>query len=294
MKKVISLILITLAGTAMFSFIKLDSGTYGAYSAKRFHTLNNNGASAGNTGAPGEGNCTNCHAGSVQQGSGFNILSFGDGVTEYAPGQTYSVTLTMDDASNKNGFQLTALKSSDNLPAGTLAVTDATRTQFLNGQAGKQYIGHRAAGSSSSTWSFSWTAPSANVGNVVFYVATNKTNSNGQTSGDVIRLSQHTINGPQGSASLTPYELIEQSLKIGYNKENHAVQIAFNSLEKEELKVNITNISGQSVLLKSLGSSYPGENEKTLKLGDNLPAGIYVVNFFVGNKAYGEKILIEK
>ena len=40
---------------------------------------NSGGAGAGKTGAPGESNCTQCHAGSAQDGSNENTLTVMDG-----------------------------------------------------------------------------------------------------------------------------------------------------------------------------------------------------------------------
>jgi hypothetical protein len=255
--------------------------------------LNSGGASAGNAGAPGENNCTACHAGSVAAGDGFNLLTWDPTATEYALGETYTMLLNMDDAAAKNGFQLVALKASDDTQAGTMVITDAVRTQLLNGTAGKQYVGHRAAGNTASQWTFNWTAPAENVGNVVFYVATNKTNSNGQTSGDLVRLSQHTFNAPAGSGvSLTAYESILASLKIALSAENALIDIKFVTDESESLYINVMNLQGQSVLAHSLGSAYPGENHKEVRLPENLSNGIYIVNFFVGNKAYSQKVML--
>jgi hypothetical protein len=255
--------------------------------------MNTAGASAGNTGAPGENNCTACHSGTAASGDGFNILEWADGINNYTPGETYTIQLTMNDASNKNGFQLVALTASGNAQAGSMIITDDVRTQLLNGTAGKQYVGQRAAGTSVSQWSFNWTAPATNVGNVVFYVATNKSNSNNQNSGDLIRLSQHTFAAPASGVSLTAYEMIQASLRIGYNKDASLISILFSTDESEPLHVNIMNAQGQSVQSHSLGMSYPGENNKEVRLKQQLSAGIYFVNFFVGNKAYSEKILVE-
>ncbi len=49
----------------------------------------------GYTGAPGEGNCTQCHSSNaLNSGNGsFSI----DGPAEYVPGQTYTLTLTLQD-----------------------------------------------------------------------------------------------------------------------------------------------------------------------------------------------------
>lgn len=270
-----------------------STGAYEAFNSERFHQLNTSGASAGNAGAPGENNCTACHSGQVQAGASFNLLSFGDGITDYVPGQTYTLQLSMQDASNKNGFQLVPLRASDNAAAGSITVTDATRTQLLNGTAGKQYLGHRAAGTSVSTWSFDWTAPATDVGNVIFYVATNRTNSNNGTSGDLVRLSQHVFNGSGGSSSLTEYQKIQNSLRIHLSDDLQDLRISFDAFEKEDLYLNVVNLQGQSVIAKSIGKAYPGDNDKTVQLPRNLSSGLYVVNLFVGNKAYSEKIRID-
>ena len=293
MKKTYLTIATVLSGLALFSFIERPQGSYENFNAERFHRLSSGGASAGNAGAPGENNCTQCHSGTVQAGSGFNILEWGDGITEYTPGETYSMQLSMEDASAKNGFQILPLKASDNTAAGTIVVTDAARTQVIPGAGGKQYLGHRLAGNSSSTWSFDWTAPSTDVGNVIFYIATNKTNANGQASGDLIRLSQHVFEGNAGSASLTAYQQIQNSLKIGMNPSTGSLDVFFEMQEQEPLYINLVNLQGQSVLSNSLGSSYPGENQKSVKLPEGLTAGLYIVNFFIGNKAYSEKIILE-
>lgn len=291
-KQILTLALPLVAGI-MVSMNVEQQGVYQSFNTQTFHQLNSGGASAGNTGAPGENNCTACHAGSTASGAGFNNLEWADGIDVYTPGETYTIQLSMTDASNKNGFQLVALKASDNTQAGSIVVTDDLRTQLLNGAGGKQYLGHRAAGNTLTQWSFDWTAPATNVGNVVFYVATNKTNSNGQTSGDLIRLSQHTFAAPQSGVSLTAYEQIQASLQIYLNKSEGKIAINFTTDESEPLHVNVMNAQGQSVISHSLGMSYPGENSKEVRLTQSLSSGIYFVNFFVGNKAYSEKLLID-
>src|SRR6476660_7515931 len=68
------------------------------------------GAPVGRTGAPGEQNCTACHAGSVQADNEFNSITIEDGngvVTDYTPGATYTVTIAMNTTNVKNGFEVT-------------------------------------------------------------------------------------------------------------------------------------------------------------------------------------------
>jgi hypothetical protein len=282
-----SLFLITL----LFSVKFRQSGVYETFNSERFHALNSNGPSAGMAGAPGENNCTNCHAGQVQAGEDFNQLTWVG--NEYTPGQTYTIELSMQDASSRNGFQLVPLIASDNTAAGTVVVTDDTKTQIRSGAAGKQYLTQRTAGNSSSTWSFDWTAPSSNVGNVIFYVATNKTNNNSQASGDLVRLSQHVFNAPQSSASLTEYQVIQNSLSMNFNVSSSFLDIKFVTEQKEDLYINMVNLQGQSMLAKALGTSFPGDNLKSVKIPNTLATGLYVVNFLIGNKAYSRRIMVD-
>jgi hypothetical protein len=163
---------------------------------KEFHKapINSGGAGTGRTGAPGEQDCTGCHAGTTQDGVNENILTLLNGptpVTTYTPGQQYTVTLAMSSNPAKKGFQATALTSA-NLMAGTF--TGQSGNTSINGMT-KKYANHTLGSNTSTTaplWTWTWTAPAAGTGNVTFYVATNKTNGNGATNGDLIYLSQHT------------------------------------------------------------------------------------------------------
>lgn len=162
---------------------------------KDSHLKNSNGAPNKKTGAPGEGSCVDCHSGTVNDGTSINnLVMVEDGtsnvVTQYTPGQTYMLTLAINTASTKKGFQTVALDGT-NTQAGTMtAVAGSTATATFQG---RTYVNHTTASNTAPTFSFKWTAPSTNVGNVKFYLASNATNNNSSTSGDLIYLSQHTF-----------------------------------------------------------------------------------------------------
>ena len=138
---------------------------------KSFHLASfSNSGPVAKTGAPGEGTCTQCHAGSILDGTTVNDITLSSG-SDLVPGTTATVTLNFGDAGSKNGFQLTVLDESDNM-AGILTSTDAS-TQTSAGM-GRTYVNHTSSSLSNTSWSFDWTAPSANVPTVTFYVATNK------------------------------------------------------------------------------------------------------------------------
>jgi len=115
----------------------------------------------GNTGAPGQGTCASCH-GTLTAGSGVTVTH----PTTYTPGGA-AVPMTVSIPST-GGFELAVLTQSGNTQAGTLAPGsgDAVSTEYVYSTL------------ETTSWTFSWTPPATNVGNVVVYVTggTNVTN----------------------------------------------------------------------------------------------------------------------
>ncbi|MFN4886201.1 MAG: hypothetical protein ACK5HD_08300, partial [Bacteroidota bacterium] len=79
-------------------------------------------ANSGNTGAPGENTCGQCHNGG-NFGASVSIQMFAEGATvpttQYAAGNTYTVRVTVNNSMGSPGgygFQLTALSGSENTP----------------------------------------------------------------------------------------------------------------------------------------------------------------------------------
>ena len=159
--------------------------------------MNTSGPGAGYTSAPGEANCTSCHSGSViTSGSNWNNVEIvgnfpGGG---YAPDSTYLVSVRYRQSGiTKFGFQTTPLIKSNNLPAGSIGINNNRVQRYTRNTSGqtRQYAGHTSTGTSSlggdsTRWTFEWTAPSSNAGPVVFYVNVNATNSNNNSSGDMV------------------------------------------------------------------------------------------------------------
>jgi uncharacterized repeat protein (TIGR01451 family) len=149
------------------------------------------GPPAGHTGAPGEFTCAECHTAQVVGNGTFTI----NAPPNYVPGQTYQITvnhLNNDPTRLRWGFELTAL-ADDQTKAGNLQSAN-NQTQILDneGPAGsRQYVEHTALGTfqgqqGGASWTFNWTAPAADVGNVTFYAAGNQANNDGNSTGDYI------------------------------------------------------------------------------------------------------------
>lgn len=256
---------------------------------KRFHMnkLTSAGGPTAKTGAPGENTCTQCHGGSILDGSTVNTLTLTSG-TDLVPGASTTVTLNFGDASNKNGFQVTVLDGSNNM-AGTLSSPDAT-TQTSTAM-GRTYVNHTSTSTSNSSWSFDWTAPNASVPTVTFYVATNKTNANGSNSGDLIYNSQHVFS--QAAAGVFTEVKTETFFDLGYSASQNAIVLDYTAENKEKAVLTVVNLQGQTVLLEKLGEVFVGENSTKVTLPDGLEEGIYVAHFFVGNKGGSKKFFLK-
>lgn len=166
---------------------------FGALSGKLGHSVHakiSPGPPLGFTGAPGEGTCVGCHYTFNQP----NPPNTGGKVeitglpASYASGQSYTVTVTVSHPTARAwGFELTALDlSGTSSTIGALTVTTpATVLKRDSSDSGQQriYLSHGgetgiAQGKpGSNSWSFSWTAPAASVGDVTFYAVGNAANN---------------------------------------------------------------------------------------------------------------------
>ncbi|MFN2394239.1 MAG: choice-of-anchor V domain-containing protein [Bacteroidales bacterium] len=158
------------------------------------HTGDKNSSQApiGRTGAPGDGTCGDCHSGGSYTGQ--ILFELGDGtITEYTPGETYTIAFTGDFNAPRFGFSVTALNANDD-PAGDFAVLNDDNTYKAVAANDRQYIGHKNA-NDNNEWEFEWTAPSSDVGNITFYYVINAANGDNGTGGDYIEL---------GATSLAP------------------------------------------------------------------------------------------
>lgn len=150
---------------------------------------NGGGPPTGYTGAPTESDCTSCHSDfTVNSGTATRtlVLNSTPGLTSYTPGQTYTVTYTINQTGiSKFGFQAT-VKRANGTAAGSLVNSTPGQMSIAG-----NYISHNGGGTASTStsqrvWTFSWTAPAAGAGTVTFYVAGNATNSDNGTGGDRI------------------------------------------------------------------------------------------------------------
>lgn len=291
MKKNYILGITAIASIAFLSFQSTNTGVVESF--KKSHMFSSGGQS-GLTGAPGEANCTQCHTGTTQDGTAENTFIVLDGTTpvsNYTPGGTYTVSVQLASNPSKKGFSATVLDGTDAM-AGNLVGSGVGGTQNFSA-AGRDYVSHTASSntSASALWFWTWIAPATDVGTVTFYVASNVTNDDSATSGDMIYLSQHLMGS---TASISEEAAVEANFTAGYASNGNKLIVDFNSLTVGNMNLNLVDMNGRSVFSSDLGESQIGENNESVVLPSELEGGIYIVNFFVGNKAMSSKIMIQK
>jgi len=156
------------------------------------------------SGAPGDGLCTQCHVGTANSGPGNVQVNFPGGMT-YTPGAPQQWTVTVNDSGQRVfGFQLTVRLASDlqNGQAGDLSPVDGS-TQVVRDNIGVQFIEHTQAGSSN-TFRIAWTPPSTDVGPVQVYIAGNAANGDGTERGDRIYTANYTLTPAVVGPGTTP------------------------------------------------------------------------------------------
>lgn len=252
--------------------------------------FNAGGSPPGKTGAPGENNCTGCHAGSTLDGTSENVLVVSTGgnvVTDYIPGATHQISLTMSSNPSKKGFQAIVLDSNNDM-MGDFTAGNGTS---ISSQGSKKYANHNSSSNSNATttWTWDWVAPSSAVGPATFYVASNSANGNGNTSGDAIYLSQHTLGAPFGE--IEDHQLIS-NFNVNYSPFNKMLNFSFGAFKNGNLSLNIVDLNGKSVYSSNVGLSSVGQNELKVSIDKSLKPGIYVINMFLDNIPSSKKIFI--
>ena len=160
------------------------------------------------TGAPGDNGtaCNSCHSGGTFGDVTIDLQLLdtnGNSVSEYMPGQVYSVSVDLSTANfspNAYGFQTIALIDANDVPTNSFE-NSGDGVQFST-SAGRQYAEHTNP-KVSGEFTFDWMAPAAGSGSVTFYAAGNAANLNGNTLGDNAKLANFSFTEMGGDTADT-------------------------------------------------------------------------------------------
>ncbi len=237
------------------------------------------------TGAPGEGNCTQCHSGATQSAAGNVDYTFSGTADEYLPGQSYTITLDVP-MTPKNGFEMTILDGSDNA-AGTFTAGTNSATTTANS---REYIRHSSS-SGVTGWSFTWNAPATDMGDLTVYYAYNETNDDGSTSGDIVYLGQETIS-ISGGVGLTKHELLDSDYNVVFNQMTKDMTVTYKPIDNSVVVLNIQDLSGRLVKTYDFGQKGPSNQKEIINLSHLNQSGVYIVSIFIGNQVLNRKVYL--
>ncbi len=224
----------------------------------------------GHTGAPGEVSCTGCHAGTANTGNAQIEFNIGDAGT-YVPGTQYTATVKIKRLGReKFGFVCLALEDAGNVNLGGFGLLETVRTRtYTDGP--RNYVSHTPCGADaqdSTEWSYTWQAPSTNVGPVTIHMANLVANHSHSTSGDETYTQSITlVPSALGMADVTG----TNTFAVFPNPSTGSIQVnmpgnrTFNALR-------VLDMEGRLVSQRTLNGA------RTMQLAtDDLPAGTYML-----------------
>ncbi|MCR4293131.1 MAG: hypothetical protein NUV76_09685 [Candidatus Kuenenia sp.] len=216
--------LFTFAASVIFSLLMMSVGMNVAHAYSV-------GPDDGHTGSPKDNGATCatlCHN-TYELNSGSAVFSISAPAT-YTPGEEVNITVSFSDSSGaKHGFQLSALDA-NNEYVGVLKSADK-KTQTKEGD----YISHNSAGTSDSSWTVVWEAPSSPADDpVTFYAAGNEANGNDTNKGDYI----YTTTASMVAGDAVPGSCAAKNIEVPDSK----IKLLFG--ESDEVAVTVTGANG--------------------------------------------------
>ena len=262
------------------------------------------GAHPGSTGAPGDNTCakSGCHTGSavVYNDTTVNHLIYSQADSTYLPGQTYTITVrTTNPGKQRFGFEFQAITDATSLEAGTVVITDLIRTHEVTHMVGSDFRTSATHNTVSTPelspgfneWTFDWTAPASNVGDIVFYYATNSTNNNNASTGDRIFNNTFRI---RISPLFSINEIIDvENTNVFYDNETNQIVLNYFLKVDKKININVFDSFGREVFKQKNKSKNAGQQKDELSLKSTVSAGVYYVNISIDNKSFSKKIIIK-
>lgn len=293
MKRIITTIGILLLS---ISWVLLQMGQDQAHTE-----LTGSGNGGGNTGSPGDNGQTcadaapTCHTdnnpipNSPDASISTDIPSGG-----YAPGNTYTITASVSQGGHDRfGFEFTA-EDDGGTKVGSFAST-GSETQLTNGGNAVTHTNTGTLGTDSKSWSFEWTAPNANTGDVNFYGAFNVANNNGQPTGDEIHLDSIQVQEDTAASLIPSGDLMTggSSLELAPNPAKERVRIRGLSEEYGNGRILLRDLQGRVVEELYNGELSRHQDGLMLEFEQDVPSGAYLMEVQGSEDRSVERILIE-
>jgi Secretion system C-terminal sorting domain/Reeler domain len=253
---------------------------------------------AARTGSPGEFDCTGCHTSfPVNSGPGGITISSPNLTNwQYVPGQVYQINVTVSQTGvGLFGFGFEALKTSNNQNGGTLSITNSAQTTLkaatISGSSRTNVV-HKLNGGLSAdthTFSFNWTAPATNVGNIRFYTAGNAANNNNDSLNDyVYKTSQLVTPFPVGLKTIKS----DKNIRIFPNPANEQFTIS-GLTSNAKGSYQLFDAKGNLVLQDNINTE-KAVTSQLVKLPEALMSGVYILKLNSEDLNQTSKLFISK
>ena len=258
------------------------------------------GAPMGKTNAPLEETCAEvgCHDdGVVNGGPGTLDVNFSNSSNLYAPGKTYTLTVTINQTGiSKFGFEALALVDADSSNAGRIKLLNGLTTQVMSPDDsseityGRRYITHTIEGNQATApnerkWQFLWDAPAVDMGAISFYVASLAGNNSADETGDDVYLSTLAIN-PDPSPGIEDRTNLPR-VSLFPNPASGRIYLSFGQSTGKSGRIELFGIGGSKVL------SYVIHSGKTQNINvTGLGGGTYIYRILIENDLVKEGKLV--
>ena len=215
---------------------------------------NGTGSPGGKTNSPNDAsNCTACHSGILNSGTGTAAISSNIPVNGYVIGNTYTITLTGTKASCiKFGFELTAEKG--NSKSGYFMITDNT-TKLVNANNAVSHNSSGTSGNTSKSWFMDWKPTANSNGNTTFYATLMFANANSNNNGDNILSTTLSVN---------------EEVLNGNSDNTFKNSLYYNSIDK-------TIKATHSILVYDINGELVLTSKKKISTISHLKKGIYIL-----------------
>lgn len=265
-----------------------------AISASSFLTVKSSGGKAGYTNSPGETACNSCHS-TYALNSGPGSVSITSNIPgwAYTPNQTYTINVTITHQTMPLfSFGFEALSGSGPYAnAGTFIITNSTETQILTKTVdgvSRNNVVHKTNGglqNNTKTFSFDWTAPPSNAGNITFYVCGLACNAQSNLTGDYAYTASQVVTFAAGERFPT-VENTEISVFASQNESKINI-MAFKDISR--CSIIVANITGQTVYSEDNVNLVKGIRQIDAV---NFRKGIYFVGINSREKKQAFKIIL--
>lgn len=241
-------------------------------------------ANSGNTGAPGDpsspsGTCAACHnSGAFNPSLSIQVFDAqGQQISGYKPGDDYTARVTINHSTGTPkgfGFQMVALKSSDNKNIGTFSDVGTNNYKLKTLTSVSRTYAEQDNISATNTFNVKWKAPAAGSGKVTFYSAGNAVNASGTNAGDGAAHSKLEI--AEGFlVSSGEAEALKIDLSVFPNPMSAAASVSLKIEDAGEYRLAVRDLAGRLVFEKNQWLS-AGEQVLPLEV-NNWQSGVYLL-----------------